>query len=113
MIATEDEARALRCCGPDGCGSFLADEVERVTSAAQAAALQRYCIGSQCMAWRWESAEASPHVLRTVTVDEGEPAYDPKTEGVRPAWLATGRGYDHGTSQVVRLVGGCGLCVRR
>jgi len=37
---TEDEAKTKRCCGPEGCG-FVGNDKER------------YCIGSQCMAWRW------------------------------------------------------------
>lgn len=43
---TEDEAKTKRCCGPDGCG---------FTDPRQADCLngERWCIGSECVAWRW------------------------------------------------------------
>jgi hypothetical protein len=38
---TEDEARLLQCCGPEGAGHFN----EKPYPA-------RWCVGSSCMAWR-------------------------------------------------------------
>lgn len=42
MITTEEKAAGKRCCGPEGCGRTVRDRVDDA----------RYCIGSQCMAWR-------------------------------------------------------------
>lgn len=41
---TEDEAGLKRCCGPEGCGEFN----DKPTP-------ERWCIGSQCMAWRTDN----------------------------------------------------------
>ena len=39
---TEDQAKTKRCCGPEGCGDYIHKDTSQ----------ERYCIGSQCMAWR-------------------------------------------------------------
>lgn len=44
MLLTEEQATEKRCCGPDGCG-FV-----RVSTGLPT--IVRYCIASQCMAWR-------------------------------------------------------------
>lgn len=43
---TEDDAKKKRCCGPEGCGQLRFVELTRV----------RFCIGSECMAWRCATA---------------------------------------------------------
>ena len=45
MKVTEEQAKKVQCCGPQGCGFEHA--------AAAGGDGQRYCIGSRCMAWRW------------------------------------------------------------
>ncbi len=40
-VVVEAQAKVMRCCGPNGCG---------VTNSASGI---QYCIGSDCMAWRW------------------------------------------------------------
>jgi hypothetical protein len=44
---TEAQAQKLRCCGPDGCGGWVR------TSNDDSHTPVRYCIASECMAWRW------------------------------------------------------------
>lgn len=43
---TEDEAKEKRCCVP-GCGEVLMQNGIPVN----------YCIGSECMAWRWADSD--------------------------------------------------------
>jgi hypothetical protein len=42
---TEDEAKIKRCCGGSGCGKSTAHY-----------ASDRMCVGSECMAWRWDTS---------------------------------------------------------
>ena len=43
---TEEEAKHTRCCGPEGCGEMRYD--------GSPLDQKRHCIGSACMAWRWD-----------------------------------------------------------
>ena len=65
MIATEEEAKTKRCCGPEGCGNVRVsadlDGVYRPVANTQ------LCIGSACMAWRWFG------VVSTMLVDVNLP----------------------------------------
>lgn len=47
---TEEEAKTKDCCGPDDCGEHIYETLDdgRVQDTGQ-----RFCAGSQCMAWRW------------------------------------------------------------
>ena len=45
---TEDEAKTKRCCGPEGCGDSADSGSPYYDD------IGRCCIGSKCMAWRWE-----------------------------------------------------------
>jgi hypothetical protein len=51
---TEDQAKASRCCGPEGCGQAVGGLQQAMSGGAIGSI--RLCIGSQCMAWRWAKA---------------------------------------------------------
>jgi hypothetical protein len=51
MRVTQDQAKHMHCCGPQGCGRF--DDATGYVAGQN----RRYCIGSKCMAWRWEVRE--------------------------------------------------------
>ena len=67
MMHTEEQAREIRCCGPEGCGQnraveLTAEEAEDLKALpshgimrheGKPIALRRFCIASKCMAWRW------------------------------------------------------------
>ena len=53
-MKTEDEARELRCCGPDGCGGWAH---ENDAPDIPDGGYVRYCIASDCMAWEWSETE--------------------------------------------------------
>jgi hypothetical protein len=44
---TESEAKSKRCCGPEGCGYAA-----QVHPDVMATEIMRYCVGSDCLAWR-------------------------------------------------------------
>lgn len=88
MIATEKEARELRCC-VTGCGAHnesvrgVADAAHELTDEAfqtWVRSLPRYCIGSKCMGWEWEVQcypdgslnYAGANVPAPVTNEQGE-----------------------------------------
>lgn len=48
-MKTEQEARQTRCCGPEGCGK-IAPQAE---GGPWPPMWPRFCIASECMAWRW------------------------------------------------------------
>lgn len=52
-------AKITQCCGPAGCGKYADDDRYAMTpdpetvDAVVALAQPRFCITSNCMAWRW------------------------------------------------------------
>lgn len=65
MLLNEEEAKETRCCGPEGCG--------RINMSGDMA---RYCIGSDCMAWRW-IGWSGPCVIPPGATVEWRPQYTP------------------------------------
>ena len=73
-MLTEEQARELRCCGPEGCGEYRGEdvpstipnidpetgEIKSITSGypltGRAEPYERFCIASKCSAWRWGEA---------------------------------------------------------
>jgi hypothetical protein len=53
---TEDEAKTKRCCGPSGCGRLIPVERDEAVVPLHAPVQQfiSVCIGSECMAFRWD-----------------------------------------------------------
>jgi hypothetical protein len=49
MIVTEKEAQGILCCGPP----CIAMEMAR--------AVDSFCLGSRCMAWRWSTTAPVPN----------------------------------------------------
>ena len=56
MLLTEEEAKTKRCCGPEGTGivHFGGEDREWIAlwPGETKCDSQRFCIASQCMAWR-------------------------------------------------------------
>lgn len=66
MIVTEEEAKSLRCCGPEGCGFIVAAmtggdvpllgadgrDTGKLAYVREGQGV-RMCVGAACMAWRW------------------------------------------------------------
>lgn len=77
---TEQEAKTTRCCGPSGCGYQNGLIVQRDASGEVVSAEpERWCIGSTCMAWRWNYVEMDrlgvplpdPRPVRSYDKDDG------------------------------------------
>jgi hypothetical protein len=52
---TEEEAKKMRCCGPQGCGGWNGNSNAGEAVFGYASEPIRFCIGSACMAWRWRT----------------------------------------------------------
>jgi len=53
MMFIEADARTKRCCGPEGCGRRkLPEDIHPLASDLEHRPI-RFCIGSDCMAWRF------------------------------------------------------------
>jgi hypothetical protein len=50
MLIKEDEASTIRCCGPEGTGET---RIRRDPERQYVTYRERYCIGAECMGWRW------------------------------------------------------------
>lgn len=64
---TEEEAREIRCCGPEGCGTWrrvsqdgkiydapnAKDYPPGTVFSTDSNPVSRFCIASKCMAWEW------------------------------------------------------------
>jgi hypothetical protein len=67
MLLTEQEAKAKRCCGPEGTGRVERGRDEHPI---------RCCIASHCMAWRWHVIEeeiSRDEWRRTIVEKRGKP----------------------------------------
>jgi hypothetical protein len=85
MLVTDEEARTKRCCGPEGCGRHLPSASAGETIGGLGRHTERFCIGSDCMAWEWGEPE-----YECVKAAPGEPP--PYGEG----WERIGE-YSHPT----------------
>jgi|TARA_R110002020_G_scaffold84472_7_gene209240 hypothetical protein len=56
---TEIEARELRCCGAADCGIKIQKDPDNGETGRER---KRYCIASECMAWRWETGNRGTNV---------------------------------------------------
>lgn len=76
MHLTDDKARTMRCCGPDGCGLRPKSSLDS----------HRRCVASSCMAWRWGDPAEEIEIFRSGETDAGFAKR-------RDATLAKRRGY--------------------
>lgn len=108
MIAlTEAQARDKRCCGPEGCGGPRRLDDQPVF-------VGRFCIGSACMAWRWQKP---PGEMAWRAGGGGEgfvfAEYLEKTMGIKDVPTETGMatfGFDYKVKRTAdKATGHCGL----
>jgi hypothetical protein len=78
---TEEEAKTKACCGSYMIAAAIATADYSRTGAPRPDAINGYCIGSACMAWRWETRQTNPvHPMMAVSMDY-QPIYEATDQG--------------------------------